>query len=397
MLARLLLSLVACLLSGSILANQNTSVSDLLQEIEASAKSAHSSSLLILHGDKVLLEQYSTPSPKALELMSVTKSVVALAIGCLVTDGKIKSLDTPVHEYYPEWKQGRKQQITLRMLMDHTSGLQNSITTDEIYPAPNVVQLALSAELSHDPGSHYAYNNKATNLLAGIVSKLSGESLDSYMQSRLFNDLGIQPGKWMKDEAGNPHVMAGLALTARDLATIGRLVNHRGQFAGKQLLASEFIDSMLAASAKTRDGGLLWWRYPAWVRFHADDASFALLERKGVRASLIDQLRPLNGRRFDSPEALYAALEAQLGSDWRQTWANDVTRPHGLGPWAPFHSEKGPYTRFEGNGWLGQYLVIVPHLDLVAVRQFEAVEERPEGHDYDAFSEQIGRLATALE
>src|SRR3546814_19063982 len=67
----------------------------------------------------------------------------------------------PVADFYPEWKQGQKQQITLRMLLNHSSGLQNARRADvEIYPAPDAIQLALAAELSSKPGTAASYNNK---------------------------------------------------------------------------------------------------------------------------------------------------------------------------------------------------------------------------------------------
>src|SRR5690606_40658603 len=60
-----------------------------------------------------------------LHVQSVTKSVVNLIVGRLVTLGHLGSIDEPVHRLYPEWRQGRKRLITVRKLLEHTSGLQN--------------------------------------------------------------------------------------------------------------------------------------------------------------------------------------------------------------------------------------------------------------------------------
>jgi CubicO group peptidase (beta-lactamase class C family) len=63
---------------------------------------------------------------------------VALGVAQLVAEGKIKSFDQPVADFYPEWRQGRKKNITIRMLMNHTSSMQNVMNaTVEIYPAPD--------------------------------------------------------------------------------------------------------------------------------------------------------------------------------------------------------------------------------------------------------------------
>jgi CubicO group peptidase (beta-lactamase class C family) len=191
--------------------------------------------VLLRHG-KVVGEWDFGKKSGPIQTMSVTKSVVSMAICRLMEAGTIASLDVPVHEYYPEWRQGRKRDITLRMLLDHTSGLQNvSNAGAEIYPAPDAVQLALSAELSHDPGTHLDYNNKAVNLIAGIVEKAAGVKLDAYVQRELFTPLCIPERFWYTDKVGNPHAMAGVELTPMELARIGQLMLDDGVWQGTRL------------------------------------------------------------------------------------------------------------------------------------------------------------------
>src|SRR5690606_27116187 len=196
-----------------------------LAAIERVGTDSHSDSLLVIRDGEVLLERYRDGEPAPIELMSATKSVVAIGIGLLLAQNHLDSLDAPVSTWYPEWRQGRKADITVRMLLDHTSGLQNTPNAGaEIYPAPDVVQLALAAELDSAPGEACSYNNKATNLLAGITHKASGKPMDEYLGARLFTPLGIEAGEWHRDEAGNPHAMAGLPLAARDAAKLGQLL-----------------------------------------------------------------------------------------------------------------------------------------------------------------------------
>lgn len=365
--------------------------------IERGAVESRSDAVLLMRGNEVLLERYSEGGPRPIELMSVTKSVVALGIGALLADGLLESLDVPVAHFYPEWKQGRKAQITVRMLMDHTSGLQNELRPAvEIYPAPDVIQLALAAELVHEPGKGYQYNNKAVNLLAGIIQRASGERMDVYLKRRLFDPLGLQPDVWYTDKVGNPHAMAGLSLNARDTAAIGRLVLDKGKLGERQLVPAEFIHTMLDRSRRTMESGLLWWRHVAWVRFHADAESIAMLEKAGLRADLLDKLRPLQGRRFGSDDELRQALAAAWGEDWYDTWFEQLIEPHGMGHWRPFHSEKGPVELFEANGSFGQYLIVMPKADLVAVRLIESRKTHVESDNYDGFREKVQALADAL-
>lgn len=373
-------------------------VQEALTRIEADGLESRSDALLVMCGDEVLLERYTDADPVPIELMSVTKSVVALVIGRLLTQGHIESLDTPVSHWYPEWKQGNKRGITLRMLMDHTSGLQNvPHTSVEIYPAPDMVQLALAAELDTKPGTRFSYNNKAVNLLAGIVQRASGQPLDAYAHEHLFAPLQILAGAWQKDSEGHPHAMSGLPLTARDAARLAQLVLQRGRWQRETLIAPDFIDAMLAPSALLDEVGLLWWRVPAWTRFAVDQRTFDLLESRGIDAGLIADLRPLDGQAFASFDALNQALTTRLGAQWRERWTREVVEPSGLGPYPAFNSEVGPIAVYEARGYLGQSIVVIPSASLIGVRQIRERDDYRPGDAFSSFTESLLALAAAMD
>jgi CubicO group peptidase (beta-lactamase class C family) len=240
-----------------------------LARLRERAEQTGSNSLVVMVDGVVVVEEYFGEPREPIEAMSATKSIVALAIGRLIDDGKIASLDAPVHTFFPEWNQGRKRDITVRHLLQHTSGLQNAPnTTVEIYPSPDFVELALAAELEHAPGTAFSYNNKAVNLLAGIVQVASGQRMDRYIGEKIFAPLGITEFGWTLDKAGNPHGMSGLQIHALDLARIGQLVLQRGEYDGKRVVSAEFLDAAFTLDA-TRAAesigfcGLLWWLIPA--------------------------------------------------------------------------------------------------------------------------------------
>jgi len=234
-----------------------------LENVRHAAEAAGSHAVVILQDDEVIADWYFGHQQQPIELMSVLKSLVSLGIGNLLFTGEIESLDQPVHEFYPEWKQGRKQQITLRHLLSHTSCLQNTQNAgQEIYPAPNAIQLALAAELVCDPGSEFSYNNKAVNLLAGIIHVASGQRMDQFFVEDFFRVMDITRYQWHFDQSGNPHAMAGLRLQARDLAKFGQLVLNRGQWDGHKLVDPEYLNEMLSQSQPHVQGvGLLWWMF----------------------------------------------------------------------------------------------------------------------------------------
>jgi len=325
-----LASLLIC--ASAIAAAPTPAQEAALRMIAARAQATESDAVLVLHDGKPLLERHRDgTTPGAIEMMSRTKSLVALGIGRLLTQGKLRSLDQPVADFYPEWKQGRKATITLRMLLNHTSGLQNvPNTTVEIYPAPDGLQLALAAELSDAPGARFIYNNKAMNLLAGVIERAAGERMDLYLQREVLGPLGVHGPSWNEqsgyDRAGHPYAMAGWVATAADAARVGQLVLDEGRIGTVQLIDPTFMREMVAQSQPfTARYGLLWWR-----------------------------------------------------------------------PVAPGSSD----VAYVADGYLGQYIVVVPSARLVAVRQIaerdDWPESRPWPYGYDDFTTRVLELARTL-
>jgi len=260
--------------------------------------------------------------------MSMTKSVVNLAIGRLVTTGAIPSIDEPVYRFYPEWRQGRKQEITLRHLLNHTSGLQDPGNSSDVERSPDAVRLALAAELSDPPGSRFAYNSKAVNLLSGTVQKLSGRRMDAFIRDEIFAPLGITDVAWELDSAGNAFAYAGLMIRPEDLAKLGQLVLDGGRWGERQMIA----------------------RYPSLEAY-------------------IAALRTTFGSKFWEP----------LGIALAPARVQDLGRP-----------EYGRMVGYEANGYLGQYLVIYPDQRVVAVRMVKpSARFNPTMDSFDSFRDLV--------
>lgn len=232
----------------------------ILSKLVSSAAHANSDALVVLKDGDAIGEWYFEKECGPIECMSVTKSIVALAIGRLLLEKQIKSIDERVWKFFPEWKKGEKKSITIRHLLNHTSGLQDEPITTEIYRSQDFVRFALDAKLSHQPGKHYFYSNKAVNLLPAIVQHVTSERIDKFVGRGIFEPLGVQNFSWALDQAGNAQGMAGLAMTAQDLAKIGQLMLQRGRWGAKQIVDENFVRRCVQPGQKfERDCGLLWW------------------------------------------------------------------------------------------------------------------------------------------
>ena len=336
-----------------------------LERLVKRAEETHSDALVILKDGKLVGDWRFGKPAEPIEAMSVTKSVASLAIGNLLYQGKIRSLDEPVSTFLPQWKEGPKKAVTLRHLLTHTSGLRANPTTEEIYGSPDIVKVALDADLAKEPGTEFFYNNKAVNLLGPIVEKASGKKLDEYMRDEVFAPLGVTRFSWMRDSAGNPHVMAGVKLDALDLAKIGQLMLDGGVYQGRRIVSAEWAREAVHAQPLYATGGLLWWVIPEWDKRRFDDEIFEHWRKGGVDPAILEKMAPLRGKEVDA-DALVTELDRLFGAGkGGEVYVMNI-RGKGLRSPKPV---VGPTIGFNANGYLGQTIIVLSQPRLVVIRQ----------------------------
>ncbi|MBB6016909.1 serine hydrolase domain-containing protein [Deinococcus radiopugnans] len=332
-----------------------------LDALVQEARDTHSSALIVMQDGRVLIDEILDGGrDRPIETMSVTKAVLSLLVGRAVTLGHLPGADVPISDLYPEWKQGRKRGVTLRHLMTHTSGLQNMPgTMPEIYPSPDFVQLALCAELEQAPGTHFAYNNKAANLICGVLEQATGQKADDFARAELFGPLGIENWSWVRDRAGNPHGMAGLSLRPRDLARLGQLALDGGEVDGAPLISRGWIEeSTRPATPLDNEMGLLWWMLFAWRRYTITETQVRNVAELGGTPQQLTALRQCLCEQVD---------RAGLSNLMRMAGLVAPELPIAPG-WEWLIEEHGPSVGFRHDGHLGQFLVIHRDAGLVAVR-----------------------------
>lgn len=305
----------------------------------------------------------------------------------------LDSLDQPVHTIYPQWKQGRKKDITVRMLLNHTSGLQNNPNASvELEPVPtyqvnNIIELALAAELTDAPGEKVNYNNKAVALLGGIVETLSGKRFDQFFEEEFHKPMNITDYSWIQDESANPTVHGAFRIKPSDLIKFGELVLNKGIYNGKRIISEAWInESLKQGQAFSPIWGLLWWRLPEYEKRIIDDETWASWENAHLDEAFLKQMEPMKGKLYDTKYAFYNDLEIALGKDWNQVLNNTLP--------STVESSKRIYSNnivaYYANGFRGNYLVIVPETKIVAVR-CAAVEEF--NYETDFFTEFVGLVS----
>jgi CubicO group peptidase (beta-lactamase class C family) len=341
------------------------------------ADETHTDALVILKNGKLLGEWYFGKIDHPIPIMSMTKSISSLGTGRLIDIGKIKSLDQPVFEFYPEWNQGRKRFITVRQLLNHTSGIQSYRSAEEIYASPDFVKFALAAELSTNPGKHFFYNNKAINLLSGISQAASGNSLDQVVAQDIFAPLGISEYTWEKDKAGNPIAMADLSMRATDLAKVGQLIADDGVWDGRQVISKSWLqESFKSGQSFMPTCGLLWWLIPSTQRTVVHLPTAAEVKYYGLDPTLVPKLVALN-QAIRHQEVSSPLLKQYLGRAGYAQWQNACGE--GLTDYAV--TQMGPIIGVSARGEMGQRLIVFPADKLVVVRLISEQSHKGDADD----------------
>ncbi|HCE42055.1 MAG TPA: hypothetical protein DET40_00720 [Lentisphaeria bacterium] len=129
---------------------------------------------------------------------SVSKVFTATAILLLSDEGKVE-LDRPVTEYIPEFtmKDARYKDITVRMLLNHSSGFPGTYEKRSLGAAKNLAYArstvaSLAGEyLKHDPGVLSVYCNDGFTVAQEIIERVSGSTYSRYLSEHVFTKLGM--------------------------------------------------------------------------------------------------------------------------------------------------------------------------------------------------------------
>ena len=220
-------------------------------------------------------------------IASVSKMYSALAVMQLVDEGKIE-LDAPVTKYLPDFKMNdeRYKDVTVRMLMNHTSGISLGLPTNhylyddvDSFVHDNTLDIVLGARFKADPGEYASYNNMGFELMEHIVENVTGMSYTDYVRNNIASKIGADhTGTAWSLYAGDtgdsqvslyrgflpieyPYEMAagtgGIYATASDVANFGSAF-----FTGNDVLLSDEAKTQMSTrwndDAKYESYGLGW-------------------------------------------------------------------------------------------------------------------------------------------
>jgi CubicO group peptidase (beta-lactamase class C family) len=131
------------------------------------------------------------PVDALFDLASVTKPLSGIALMLCIEDGLL-NLDDPVGRYIPEFAQGDKAIIRIRHIVSHTSGVQSNPRLQNEYKTWEKLKPAyLALPLIGAPGSLFLYSSINFILLALIIERVTGRTLDGLLNERVFGPMGL--------------------------------------------------------------------------------------------------------------------------------------------------------------------------------------------------------------
>ncbi len=232
--------------------------------------------LLVVKGGRLVGEAYYPESANTLlPLGAITQQLVASLVGIAIAEGKISSLELPVYQVLAAEYGGllnNKSTLTVGHLLTMSSGLswnEQDANDNKWRQQADPIRFILQRDLLTTPGSEFRLNSAATQLLAAVLQKTTGQSIAEYAKQKLFTPLGISQFQWTQLADGYHNAADGLQLRARDVAKLALLWQQGGRWQQKQLIPAAFMltatEAKLPVIGQLAGIGVSHYGYATWL------------------------------------------------------------------------------------------------------------------------------------
>jgi CubicO group peptidase (beta-lactamase class C family) len=246
-------------------------------------------------------------------------------------------------EYADEITDARKEQITIRHLLQMRSGYPDEEFDGNYFDimffqgnwkfVPHLVDFPLAS----DPGTKFRYSNLTSHLLSVIVTRACGQDLESYARQHLFAPMDGDIYGWQVDDDDYNWGFGEIYVTARNMAKFGQMYLDGGVYDGRQIVSEEWIEASLR---RYSEGIVRGWLTPRYGSFR----------------------------------------DRGYGYQW---WSSRVGKHH--------------FFAAEGHG--GNYIILLPDLNLVIVTTADPLHDMWDGNSWKyegAINRLVGRFIRSL-
>ena len=223
------------------------------------------------------------------DMASLTKVVSATTAAMILEEEGKLDIERTVASYLPEYDVPDKRNITVRMLLTHTSGIRsNHPLWKEAKGREQYLKGMIAFPLAREPGSAAEYTDWNMVLMQFIVERLTGQTLDQFVEARVFGPLGMRDTRYNPPESMKPRIAptetedfrggqvwgvvhdetawvlggvsgnAGLFSSARDLAVFVQMLLNGGSYGGVQILKPTTVARWTARQRPDASRALGW-------------------------------------------------------------------------------------------------------------------------------------------
>jgi CubicO group peptidase (beta-lactamase class C family) len=239
----------------------------------AFAEGRHTQGVVVVRGGAIVAEWYAPgagPTSWAAS-WSMAKSVASALVGIAIGEGKIPSIDEPMTTYFPNWAGRGLGDVTLRDVLEMSSGLQwdESYSPSDLQTS-DVIQMvvregdqlayAASRPRAAAPGTVFNYTSGGAMLLSGVLQQATGVTPAEYATEHLWGPIGVTQVDMWSDAVGHTLTYCCVDTTTRDFARFGLLYLHHGRWGRRQVVPASWVaDSVQGSRAAPDTYGLQWW------------------------------------------------------------------------------------------------------------------------------------------
>ena len=258
-------------------------------------------------------------------MYSISKTMTGIAIGLLVEDGKLE-LDQRIGSFFPDWMPKSPDPwlsaLTIRDMLRMATCYPNATYSEERDAC--WAKTFFTATPTHAPGTVFHYDTSCSQVLAELVQRLSGETVMTYLDQRVFRPLGACDDKhWLLDPSGCCQGGTGLCMSLRDLHIVSQCLLEGGRGIVPawyvRQMGQKHIDTLMRANPEERHGyGWQCWRTRAGWSMYGLGGQLAVLcpERSALLTTISDTSLDSYGvqRIYDAFfEEIYPFLDSQRG------------------------------------------------------------------------------------
>lgn len=244
--------------------------------LKAELEKQESVAFVVIHRDSLLHESYWSGygDSSLTNSFSMSKSFIGALVGVALKEGLIRDLNQSIADFIPEFKNDKRSAIRIRDLLSMSAALSwdesyaslFSETTEGYYGTDLDGQM-LRQSMRGEPGKDYYYQGAATQILAMMLTRVSGMSVSEYMSEKIWTKVGAENhAEWSLDrEGGMEKASCCFYSNARDFARFGSLYLHMGNWRGTQIIDSAYVAESIRPAPLNDEGkpnrvyGFQWW------------------------------------------------------------------------------------------------------------------------------------------